>query len=271
LISGHFVPGPHGRLFVLRRQPDGPVRGTVVVIPPFAEEMNKSRRMVTLATTRLTAAGYDTVLPDLFGTGDSNGDFSDATWPGWQEDIRTFVDWLQCPSVELLAIRLGAALALECVSRNLVPVPVKRVVLWQPVFDGNRYIRQFQRLRTAATLIGNEATGEQADAHADWLAGKAVSIAGYSVGPNLALPLIESIAPHVLPPAFGDVHWFEVVRSPVNEALQGTSERLIAASRVSGARIESAAIVGQPFWASTEIAVIPELVDRTVAAFGATS
>ena len=49
-----FLPGPRppGR-FCLLHLPTGPVRGCVLFVPPFAEEMNKSRRMVALTAEHL--------------------------------------------------------------------------------------------------------------------------------------------------------------------------------------------------------------------------
>ena len=63
-------------------------------LPPFAEEMNHSRRMATLQAHRLAALGIDVLVVDLFGTGDSAGDFADARWETWQEDAKAAVAWL---------------------------------------------------------------------------------------------------------------------------------------------------------------------------------
>ena len=46
-VSGQFIDGAKGPIFVLAREPAAGVRGCVLVVPPFAEEMNKCRRMVT--------------------------------------------------------------------------------------------------------------------------------------------------------------------------------------------------------------------------------
>jgi hypothetical protein len=46
-LTGHFIAGPKGPIFVLLREPPDASRGCVIVVPPFAEEMNKCRRMVT--------------------------------------------------------------------------------------------------------------------------------------------------------------------------------------------------------------------------------
>jgi hypothetical protein len=42
-----FIDGAQGRLFVLLRAPARAAAPAVLVAPPFGDEMNKSRRMVT--------------------------------------------------------------------------------------------------------------------------------------------------------------------------------------------------------------------------------
>ena len=87
-FSGEFVAGTKGPIFVLLRKPLVPPRGCVLVVPPFAEEMNKCRRMVTELAIRLAEQGIATLQPDFYGTGDSAGDFTGR--PG------SFRGFLQC-------------------------------------------------------------------------------------------------------------------------------------------------------------------------------
>ena len=92
-ISGHFVQSGKGPIFVLRRVPVGPVAGTVLVVPPFAEEMNKCRRIVTEVALGLADRGVATLVPDLHGTGDSAGDFAEADWATWCGNLADAVEW----------------------------------------------------------------------------------------------------------------------------------------------------------------------------------
>ncbi len=57
------------------------------MLPPFAEEMNKCRRMMALTAYALQAAGLDVLFVDLFGTGDSGGDFADGSLEVWRSDL----------------------------------------------------------------------------------------------------------------------------------------------------------------------------------------
>ena len=67
----------------------------MVYIHPFAEEMNKARRMAALQSRALAAAGFDVLQIDLLGCGDSSGDFGDATWNDWVNDVVHGCRWLR--------------------------------------------------------------------------------------------------------------------------------------------------------------------------------
>ena len=60
---------------------------------PFCEEMNKARRMAALQSRRLAALGYSVLQIDLFGCGDSSGDFADAREIWKRPQIA--LDWLR--------------------------------------------------------------------------------------------------------------------------------------------------------------------------------
>src|SRR5215472_18869506 len=92
-----FIENQKRRIFALYHEADRSPRplGGVVFVPPFAEEMNLSRRMVALQARMLAAAGVSVLLVDLYGTGDSAGDFSEARWALWVEDVLAAADWLE--------------------------------------------------------------------------------------------------------------------------------------------------------------------------------
>src|SRR3546814_14690353 len=91
-----FIDGPAWRLFAIHHAAAPHCRQGLglVYLPPFAEEMNRSRRMAALQARALAALGIDVLLLDLFGTGDSAGDFRDARWEIWREDAMAAVAWL---------------------------------------------------------------------------------------------------------------------------------------------------------------------------------
>ncbi|MGD9597443.1 MAG: hydrolase 2, exosortase A system-associated [Steroidobacteraceae bacterium] len=251
-----FVPSDRGPLFVMLHLPRAQVRDCVLVVPPFAEEMNKSRRLVAELAAALVKRGLNVAIPDLSGTGDSAGDFGDASWIAWLDDLALCREWTESRGLtvsSLLAIRLGAALACDAVSTGKLP-PVRRTTFCQPVLDGRRHLQQFLRLRVAAKMVSRDG-GESIDSLRGLLSsGVAVEVAGYSVAPVLAQELEAISAPDQLPQAFGEVDWVEVVRS-LEAGPSAQAIRLSERSGTGGAAIRTHAVVGEPFWGATEIVV----------------
>jgi exosortase A-associated hydrolase 2 len=267
-VSGHFLDGAKGPIFVLRHGPPG-ARRSVLVVPPFAEEMNKCRRMITLVALRLSERGIATVIPDLYGTGDSGGEFVDADWDTWRDDVSRVARWTVenvGPLEGVLAIRLGAALAVAVAQDGGIS-GVRQTVLWQPVLDGKRFLNQFLRLRVAAAMASG--TQESASELRRRLnSGEALEIAGYELSPPLAEALERVAPPAALPPGLGAMLWAEV-STGADPALPAPSQAAVDRYRAAGAMLETAVCAGEPYWSSTEIVVNAELVDVTASFIGA--
>jgi exosortase A-associated hydrolase 2 len=267
LIAGHYIQGSRGPLFVLHSGQLDSARRRVLVVPPFAEEMNKSRRMVACVADGLSRAGIATVIPDLYGTGDSAGDFEEADWEGWMDDLGSVIEWIGGPAggTDVLAIRLGAALADSAVRRGLLQ-GVRTSVFWQPTFDGTATLRQFLRLRLAAAMMGDGPRETLKDLLARIAAGESISVAGYRLSARLAGQLQKVDPPDAPAKELGEIHWMEVVRG--NDAdLSASSDGLIQNAQRQGAVLHASATVGEPFWAATEIVTIDNMVEATIRAF----
>lgn len=152
MIEPFWLPGCQGALYALHYPPaTGTPRAAVLCVSPFAEEMNKARRMQALQARQLAAAGFGVLIADPYGTGDSAGEFEAARWDDWRADLLTQV-WLHdrgYGTVLPWGVRLGALLAMELAVELAAP----RLLLWQPVSDGSQYLRQFLRLRLAAERL----------------------------------------------------------------------------------------------------------------------
>jgi len=267
-LSGHFLKGEKGPVFIVLREPVKGASGCVLVVPPFAEEMNKSRRMVTEVGLGLAAMGMATVVPDLFGTGDSGGNFSDGDWTTWQRDLALASRWSAergMPISGILAIRLGCALAASLVSAGAVG-QVANTVLWQPVFDGQRFLGQFLRLRIAAALMDNDRKESQAELRGRLRNGEVIEVAGYGLSGQLASDLEMVSPPARLPGQFGSVTWMEVVREQGAEPT-AAAIRLTEQTRTAGGAVELQQFPGEPFWGSNEIVHIGAMVQSTVLSF----
>jgi len=254
-VHPFFLPTPTGERFCLYHQPapDRPARGAILYVHPFAEELNKSRRMAALQARAFAQAGYGVLLIDLHGCGDSGGDFSEARWELWLDDLTQASGWLAQRRLEPLYIwglRLGALLALDASAR----IRPQGLVLWQPVLSGRAHLHQFARLHTAALLFGD---GGQRDDE----------IAGYTVAAELQTAIRQADAAAFTPRC--PVHWFELKATAMDASLeaqprlQPASELLIQRWRDDGLTVHARSMPGPAFWASTEISVCEELIAAT--------
>jgi exosortase A-associated hydrolase 2 len=257
-----FLPGGRGRILCLHHLPAEDSQ--IIVVPPFAEEMNKSRRMFTLLAHALKSRGYGVLIPDLYGTGDSEGDFADACWEVWKEDLALAWSHLNehgASAVSVLGLRLGALLAMECVCNGMLAA--NRVVLWQPAVSGNAFMTQFLRLRIAANMAaGNQETAQSLRERL--AAGEALEVAGYMLSPELASAIDAASMQMLVPKNSPTVHWMEVSSTP---AVSPASRAVIDRWREK-ATVHESTVAGYPFWATSEITLVPELIERTRAVFG---
>lgn len=254
-----------GRIFVLARHPKSFSGQCVLVVPPFAEEMNKSRKMVTELAQRLNARGVGVVIPDFFGTGDSEGDFAQTDCETWLDDLRATEKWMREKNwsvISVLGIRMGCIIAAEYLRRR--DQPVARTVFWQPMPDGARALDQFLRLRVAASLMEDKKE-TVADLKAQIATGALVEVAGYGISKQLVMQIEQLKLLNCVSTNVGKLHWFEVLRSaeaavpvPTTKSFEQLQAKEIAATLQT--------MVGEPFWASTEIVCLPQLLDATAIA-----
>lgn len=238
----------------------GEFRGALLHIPAFGEEMNKSRRTAALAARHMAAAGYVVRFVDAYGTGDSPGEFGEATWRVWVDDFRAAAaDLAQTSGGPVIpwGHRAGCLLAPELVAAGA------KVLLWQPVTSGDQHLTQILRLKVAAdTFAGNATPATTKSLKAQLEAGKALEIAGYVLNPDLVLPLAQrTLSSWPVRPAAID--WIETGPEPASEPPPG-SARTISALEALDIPIAFSHVVGDPFWMTLEIAENRAMGERSV-------
>jgi exosortase A-associated hydrolase 2 len=266
--QGLFLDAAPGQRFGLFHPPAGACRGAILYVHPFGDEMNKSRRMAALQSRALAAAGFGVLQLDLYGCGDSSGEFRDARWALWKQDLAAASAWLQArlgQPVSVWGLRLGALLALDYAhDAHNTGAPVAGLVLWQPVLSGSTFLTQFLRLRVAGDMLAQEGSGAGTTAlRAALAAGETLEIGGYELAPALAAA-IDALDAGVLAPAC-PVAWFEVVAQDGRQ-VGARSARLQADWHARGIDLKAHVVAGKPFWATQEISESAALVDATLAA-----
>jgi pimeloyl-ACP methyl ester carboxylesterase len=104
---------------------------------------------------------------DYYGTGDSEGDMTDASVPMWHENIVTAMQEIAAISgvrhVGLIGFRFGGMLAARVAARD--PANVDQLLLWDPVVNGSAFLDElfyncehdpdaYRELRTRPTSAG---------------------------------------------------------------------------------------------------------------------
>lgn len=265
-----FLPiqeGRRGQRFCLLHQPGGGVaRGAIVYVHPFAEELNKSRRMAARQARAFCDAGYAVLQIDLSGCGDSSGDFGDATWPDWVADVTEAGRWLLSrvdAPLWLWGLRAGCLLASEAAHQF---EPGANLLLWQPPSAGKLLLTQFLRLRLAGDMLDGKSKGLMESMRQQLAAGRVVEIAGYALGPGLAAGL--ETATLKLPASCGRIEWVEIT-SRIDAGLSAASERQLAAWRDAGIDVRTRVVGGPAFWQTTEIEEVDGLIGASLAALDA--
>jgi exosortase A-associated hydrolase 2 len=267
-----FLDGGLGPVFCLlfAPVPDTLPRGTILYLPPFAEEANRSRRMAVLQAGRLAARGWAVLLLDPFGTGDSAGEFHEARWDLWLDDAARAADWLAASwparPMTLWGLRLGALLVADLATRETSRF--SRLLFWQPLLRGDRFITQFLRLRTAAAMtVGEkESSGDLRKRLAD---GQVLEVAGYELAPDLVAAIEELRLEDLLVRLGGTaIEWLELASAGSEPALSPASRRLLEALPTGGSpQLTCKAVPGDAFWTIQEITLAPQLLDATDAIY----
>jgi uncharacterized protein len=144
-----YFGGPGAQLWgcLHRARREGHRSCVIVLCPPVAVEYARTYQTCRRWAVRLAHAGFDVLRFDYRGTGDSHGDFRDATMALWLDDIeaaqREASTRAEGPAgVCLMGLGLGASLAaLSCRARPVGnSMSDAGLVLWNPVINGQAYL-----------------------------------------------------------------------------------------------------------------------------------
>lgn len=118
----------------------------VLVCPPIAQEHVRTHWALRQLSVALARAGFHVLRFDWFGVGDSAGRSGEGGVARWVEDARAAAQELRDATdlrkISVVGLRFGATLA-ALAGRRLRP---QALVLWDPVLDGARYLRELGEL-----------------------------------------------------------------------------------------------------------------------------
>lgn len=256
-IDGQFIDGAAGRILLVTHEPADRATASVVVFPALGDEMNKSRRLVWSVGQQLASRGVRTVVPDVFGTGDSAGEFRDAQLHTWNDDMRASIAWARsrCDGpCHALLVRFGACLyapSAEALSEG----GAHRVAAWQPEHDGGAVLRQLLRMKVMSERVTWGRSTKLAALREALLAdGGETELGGYLFNAPLARAIESASFDWAALPVDADGHLFDWSRPAAGSEAQ----------TADSAAVETTYVSGQRFWSVVEPGDNPALVSATV-------
>ena len=112
-----------------------------VLCPSWGPEYQYAHRALRVLGRRLAERGTHVLRFDYAGTGDSWGDASALTPEQWIDDAALATAELRAMSgatrIDMVGLRYGAHVAARVAAGR---TDLRRIVLWDPVFDGDRWL-----------------------------------------------------------------------------------------------------------------------------------
>lgn len=124
----------------------------VLICNPFGQEAVRTHRMFRVLADRLARAGLHVLRFDYYGCGDSAGQDEAGDIVGWRKDVASAHDELTrrsgCSRAIWFGARLGATLAM--LAAGDVRSAPARVLLWEPIVSGKRYLEHLKVMHLRA-------------------------------------------------------------------------------------------------------------------------
>lgn len=255
-MQAEFYSGHKGQLFRLIRTPAS-VNGHLLFVAPLFEQANNTRHMVTKAAIASYDSGYQSIVFDHYGTGDSQGQLADASLSVWQQDIIKQIGELRQISDKPITLSLSLSAALLLTDDMLAMVD--SVQLWQPELNGKRFVQQFKRLALAKDL--QKAKPNSTDTCTSSL----MTIAGYTMTHSLLDELAKQVLGHISQ-CQADVEWLEWLAANT-ELTQGRQKQYYALQQACAKQIQLTTLSDEKFWLATELLVSQQLLTYLHGAF----
>jgi len=231
-----------------------------VLVPPFGEELNRSRFFLKKLRSELARLGMPSILLDLYGTGDSEGEFADASWDIWLSNIRELTDHLRVmgySNIHFLGLRAGCILAVEAFIEN--SLPTSQLLFVQPLNNGEELIRNHLRARVAFNAFRGDRTETVSSLSDQFDSGESVEAAGYRISAQLARSLKSKVLCEVEIPNSITLGCVEITKEPSSPPSKDF-EQLVAKHSENQRIVHSGLVHGDPFWRFYESKVDNKMV-----------
>jgi exosortase A-associated hydrolase 2 len=242
----------------------------VIFVPPFAEEMNRSKRMYVLCARLLAEAGIHSIFFDFSGTGDSSGEWGDFDYTDWKNNL---IDVYQLTKkisskISLITLRDSALISLDLIKQS--EIQINKCILWDPVDSGDALIRQLIRMKIANAMAGDLKKITTREVLESVEQSGYLEVGGYHVSSGL----IDSISSQKISDSIEtaltstELHWMTTGKSTGNspQQLPGCLAKLNLAEDLL-AQLTLHSVNDVRFWMQQEVTISPLLLRETKRVF----
>ena len=254
----HYSPSPRDNVSA---------RKAVILVPPFAEELNRSKRMYVLCARQLASAGLDVVCFDYVGTGDSYGDWGSFSIPDWQANLAQVYAYIQnlgISDISVISLRFGALVVANSIFAG--QLQFNKCVFWDPIEDGEGYVRQLIRLKIAAAMTEDAKSLTTKEVLADIDQCGFVEVGGYHVTAELLDAIKRAKLSNLIEVVIDstELHWMIL-----KNASQNSGGATWPMSIAEGLRenVTMHTVQDTRFWMQQEVTIAPALLQETLELF----
>ena len=153
-----FVRRDASSLFASLHFPRGKPREGIVICSSINADHSKLYGAEVRLGAALATEGFAVIRFHYRGQGHSDGDASDVTFESLRDDALAATEYLQSeadvPGVSFIGSRMGALVAGAVAGGHAD----SRLVLWEPIVDPVRYVREAQRSMSISRMSGMDPT-----------------------------------------------------------------------------------------------------------------
>ena len=240
----------------------------VIFVPPFAEEMNRSKRMYVLCARLLADAGIHSLCFDFIGTGDSSGEWGDFNYSDWKNNLIDVYRLAKkfAPKISLVTLRDSALISLNLIKQ--ADIQIDKCVLWDPIDSGEVLIRQLVRMKIASAMAGDLKKITTKEVLESVEQSGFLEVGGYHVSSELinqikAEKISDSIEAVL---ALTQMHWMTTGKSNSNDAMPICLSKLNLAESLLR-QLTMHAVNDVKFWMQQEVTISPLLLRETKQVF----
>ncbi|MEH6648944.1 MAG: CocE/NonD family hydrolase [Motiliproteus sp.] len=254
--QGHFLNASQGHLYLacFGKLADSHVW---LYLPPFAEEMNLSRAVVSHQARSFADRGEAVVCLDYYGTGDSEGELDQTNADLWLQDVCDTLAWIReqgAASVSLWGLRFGGLMALRFIAEN-PDSAIEKLLLWKPLLDGKLLMGQFFRLKQVSESM-------KGGAKVNWMArvaqGETVEVAGYPIAPSMLQSLVDMKLNKLVLEHPPTTTWLEAGANKIAASVEAVSPIW------AGHKLDLQHCLAPAFWQNPDCYQAPELWDQSL-------